>query len=85
MMPMKDDVYFMKRHGRFYESAFAPLAAEMDVVDAAPPLLAEPDTRTLFREWHYSPRGNRIVADLLAPVVARFLHRGPAADAARAR
>lgn len=85
VMPMKDDVYFMKRRGHFYRDALDPLAADMAIVDAAPAFLAERDTRGLFREWHYSPRGNRLVADLVAPVVARFLHRGQAADAARAR
>jgi hypothetical protein len=73
MMPMKDDVLYMRRHGHFYAEALARLAGVLPVVDAAALFDDGAPLKTMFREWHYSPRGNRRVAELLLPTVRNLL------------
>lgn len=69
LLPMKDDWLYMKRHGHFYEHAVERLRRHVTVVDAAPALLEAGAARDLYREWHYSPRGNRVVAGAVAAAV----------------
>ncbi len=66
LLPMKDDWTYMKRNGHFYERAVDRLRQHLTVVDAAPALLAAGTARDLYREWHYSPRGNQVVAGAIA-------------------
>lgn len=69
LLPMKDDWLYMKRHGHFYEAGLERLRRHLMVVDAAPRLLNVASPRALYRDWHYSPGGNRIVASVIAEAV----------------
>ena len=69
LLPMREDLEYIARHGHFYAQTLARIRHCLTVVDAAPRLLAEPAQR-LYRQWHYSPAGNRIVAGLIAETLA---------------
>jgi hypothetical protein len=73
MLPMRDDLHWIRRYGLYYEDALAAIADRILVVDAAPALLTAGPTRTLYRQWHYSPRGNQIVADVVASRVSSLV------------
>jgi hypothetical protein len=66
ILPMQDDCRYIRRHGSFYAHVMERLRRRVVVVDAAPALLARSDVSRLFREWHYSPEGNKVVAATLA-------------------
>ena len=78
LLPMKDDLFHIRRHGHFYEQAVREIAADVEVVDLAPALLAAGPIPSLYREWHYSPAANRIVGTAIHAALER-----PLADASR--
>jgi len=77
LMPMKDDLYLMQRRGHYYQTFVDRAARRLPVVDAADALLASGNVRALFREWHYNPAGNALVAQLLADRLSTLNLRDP--------
>lgn len=85
MLPMRDDLHWIRRYGNFYEHVLAAVGDRLIVVDAAPALLAAGPPRALYGEWHYSPRGNQVIADVIASRVVSLLSRLDAATPVAAR
>lgn len=65
MLPMRDDLHWIRRRGIFYAAALSKVSDRVIVVDAAAALLASGPVRLLYREWHYSPAGNQVVASVI--------------------
>lgn len=62
IMPMKDDLLYIQEHGNFYKDFINQIPDDLDVVDMVDKMLEEKDLSSLFNRWHYSPKGNEIVA-----------------------
>lgn len=82
-LPMKDDMFHMRRHGHFYDTAVREIARDVEVVDLAPALREAGPIPALYREWHYSPAANRIVGEVIAralqPLLAAVQRQKPRA------
>jgi hypothetical protein len=76
---MKDDLYYIAKHGHYYARALEALGGRMVTVDAASTLLGSGPIRSLFREWHYSPQGNAIVAEAIHRAIEALIPRRAAA------
>ena len=75
MLPMKDDLFYIKNNGSFYnnfmrnlENTFKPLV----VIDAAETLLSSGPVENLFAKWHYNPSGNKSVAAIIKEELKQF-------------
>lgn len=71
-LPQRMDLEFIRDGSHYYAPMIERLSKSMTVVDAGPTLLKnEPDTSLFINDrfgGHYSPAGNRIVADLMRSV-----------------
>lgn len=66
MLPMRADLWFLRRHYNFYAEFLASIRPRLVTIDAAPALLEAGAASRLYRQWHYSPAGNAIVARTIA-------------------
>ena len=70
VMPMREDLDYIRRHCHFYRTAVDRWRSQLDVLDTADALLDLPADTRIYREWHFTPEANRIVGrevgDLLA-------------------
>ena len=89
VMPMREDLDYIRRHRHFYRSAVERWQGQLDVLDTAPALLDLPAETRIYREWHFTPDANRVVArevgDLLATRVPERLNVAPSSPAGVSR
>ena len=88
MMPQLMDNERIEVGDHYYQPVLDDLAAEMTVIDLAPALLARSNVGSLFIHdrygGHMSVDGNRIIADVLAPVCRTLLAKARPQTAFRA-
>ena len=81
VMPMREDLDYLRRRRHFYRDAVERWRAGLEVVDAAECLLDLPRDTRVYREWHFTPEANRRVAALIGD---RLAARAPALATAAA-
>jgi hypothetical protein len=62
MLPMRADLWFVQKHYNFYSEFLASVRSRILTIDAAEALLDAGPPSRLYRQWHYSPMGNAVVA-----------------------
>ena len=63
ILPMRDDLVYMKQRGHYYESFVADTRQRLEVIDLAERMLATPSHDFFFARWHYNSQGNQITAE----------------------
>jgi hypothetical protein len=63
ILPMKDDLIWMKHKGCFYQPLFDKIKNKLPMIDLAADLLKQDNFDKLFNKWHYSQLANQIVAE----------------------
>lgn len=71
IMPMKDDLLYMQKYGNFYSNTFIKTSNNIKVIDLSEKILDEDDIPSLFNKWHYSKKGNQLVAKTLSDFIER--------------
>jgi len=69
IMPMRDDLWYIKKKYNFYKAFYSKLNNKIMTIDIADYLLSEIDTDKCFHRWHYNSRGNNIVAKAIFQTV----------------
>jgi hypothetical protein len=70
IMPMKEDLIYIKQSGNYYAKFLDKISSKLTVIDLAGRFVSEDCMAKLFRRWHYSPYGNKLVADEVNKVLA---------------
>lgn len=73
MLPMKEDLYFIRERYHYYKHFMDLIEKEYDrlmVIDSAEKLLSN-EIKEIFRKWHYSSEGNRLIAELITERLRR--------------
>ena len=71
-LPMKEDLLYMQQHDNFYSHIIDEVSHKNIVIDLSEKMLEEEDILLLFNKWHYSKKGNQIVAKTLLDCISKL-------------
>ena len=66
MLPMRADLWFIRKHYNFYAEFLDSCRSRLLTIDADQALVDAGPASRLYRQWHYSPMGNAVVARTIA-------------------
>ncbi|MDA0737907.1 MAG: hypothetical protein O3A59_03010 [Nitrospirae bacterium] len=70
IMPMREDLIYTRMYGSYYQEWVHQMQDKLITVDVTDEFLNATDSQLLFRRWHYSPKGNELVAHKIVSALA---------------